>query len=88
MRKTCAQAGVSVFTLSSYESMFGYFDKFMLNLYHQLHTAKLALSTGFAHMNSSFLSVVGPLFSTHSTGLITITTFYKKDLLTVHRRIN
>lgn len=88
MRKTCAQAVVSVFTFLGSKHTIRVFNKFILNLYRRACTTFRALNTFFAHMSDSLFSVVDASFSTNSTGLITITTFYKKDLLTTHRGIN
>ncbi len=88
MRRSCAQAVDTVFTQSSSDASYFELRKFILNLYYQVVTGFNKLYSSFAHMISSLFIVVGDSFSTNSTSLITITTFYKKGLLTTHRGIN
>ncbi len=77
MRKACAQTVDSVFTFTDSDHTYLVFDKFIPTLYRLACTTFSTINTVFAHM-----------ISTNSTGLITITTFYKKDLLITHRGIN
>jgi hypothetical protein len=88
MRKACAQAGYSVLFVSSSNSSFFGFGKFIRNLSDSFHTAFAQPRAIFAQPVYSASTVVARLFSTASTQVITITTFYKKDSLITYRGIS
>jgi len=88
MRKNCAQPEDSSRKIMPVYSPIAVSSIFMLILFTWLPSSSSQLGGFFAHVSLGLYSEVVSVFSTVSTAITTITTYYLNNSLTTHRGIN
>lgn len=87
MRKVCAKLVDGVFISNGSFLRQFFLDRVIRILSYLLSIAYSQFSFVFTQAGVGGLTDMSGVFSTNSTGLITITTFYKKGSLITHRGI-